>query len=866
MPDFFANFLNERVLDTVKRGGVAVRHLLRNSSDSNTANTTGKKDEAALLCAVKEGDVEAVKMLLSAGVNPNAAEAEGDTVLTLATKSGNAEVVKALLDGKADPQHNGDDSSIALFWAVRNKNESISKMLLDAGANANSSYYGDWATGCGKGDHVRVWTALKEAVTSGNVGLVRILLDHEADADISEYYEGHVSPLYLAVMTKSAEIAEVLLEEADADPNIGADCRIWGSWEYGTPLVRAVRNDDFEMARILLNFGANPHADEDSDPNLWSWVSDLDDSDRRRWEKLLLSPEKWEKKMTEELCLAAEQGRIDGVREALAEGVDFTPDRDGYTGMDAALHKAASAGHAEIVKVLLFAGANPNAANRNGWTALMGVGLKHPEVIKILLVAGANPNLADSDGLTILMRAALEGDSNVVRILLTADVDMEEEDGYYGGTALILAATKGRVEATKMLLSAGANLSAVNRDGWTALMHAAYEGHCEVAKALLLAGANPNALDKFGNTALDYAKGKDHPQYPRISLDWNHPEVVRVLEEAKAGLDKTDENGATNMIRAVKRGDAAATERLLSTGANPNAVDKDGCTALMYAARQGDAKSAGVLLSAGANSGMARKNNGATALIVAAERGHVAFVKMLTATGANPNAALNDGTTALIAAAQHGHVEFVKVLVAAGANPNAADKDGRTALAHAVRREHEDVVQALLSAGADANVADKSERTVLMSATRQGHSNIVRFLLSAGANPNAANVIGMTALDYAKKSQFSGLVNLLLNKGADPFAGKDDVGFVYLATNESMPGLVKIGMTKGDVDERIKELSGATGVPTAFKCVFAVKVVSPKKMEESLHNKYDFCRVRERREFFKIDWRAVKLYLEEITK
>ena len=96
---------------------------------------------------------------------------------------------------------------------------------------------------------------------------------------------------------------------------------------------------------------------------------------------------------------------------------------------------------------------------------------------------------------------------------------------------------------------------------------------------------------------------------------------------------------------------------------------------------------------------------------------------------------------------------------------------------------------------------------------------------------------------------------------------EEDVGFVYLATNKGMKrGLVKIGMTKGDVRERMKELSNNTSVPSSFTCRYFCKVRSPREVEELLHKKYHFCRWRSGREFFKIDWQAVKAHLQTIEE
>lgn len=84
-----------------------------------------------------------------------------------------------------------------------------------------------------------------------------------------------------------------------------------------------------------------------------------------------------------------------------------------------------------------------------------------------------------------------------------------------------------------------------------------------------------------------------------------------------------------------------------------------------------------------------------------------------------------------------------------------------------------------------------------------------------------------------------------------------EVGFVYLAINPNMPGLVKIGRTI-NVEARMIILSAATGVPGAFECVFSISVENPADVERQLHRLYNYCRVERRNEFFKVDWQAVR--------
>lgn len=79
----------------------------------------------------------------------------------------------------------------------------------------------------------------------------------------------------------------------------------------------------------------------------------------------------------------------------------------------------------------------------------------------------------------------------------------------------------------------------------------------------------------------------------------------------------------------------------------------------------------------------------------------------------------------------------------------------------------------------------------------------------------------------------------------------NEVGIIYILTNDSMPGLIKIGSTK-DIKERLKSLD-KTGVPTPFKLYYAIEIENYKQKERQLHQGYAKDRVRVNREFFRIE-------------
>ncbi|NTV60613.1 MAG: GIY-YIG nuclease family protein [Chlorobiaceae bacterium] len=82
---------------------------------------------------------------------------------------------------------------------------------------------------------------------------------------------------------------------------------------------------------------------------------------------------------------------------------------------------------------------------------------------------------------------------------------------------------------------------------------------------------------------------------------------------------------------------------------------------------------------------------------------------------------------------------------------------------------------------------------------------------------------------------------------------------IYVLTNESMPGIVKVGLTNESVESRITQLSAHSGVPLPFECYFAAEVIDCVKLEKTLHQLFSEARINPKREFFKIDPEKVVL-------
>jgi uncharacterized protein len=81
----------------------------------------------------------------------------------------------------------------------------------------------------------------------------------------------------------------------------------------------------------------------------------------------------------------------------------------------------------------------------------------------------------------------------------------------HGRTPLMMAAFGNHTEVVKLLIEAGADMEAKNRDGDTALIWALYSGKAEASQLLIDAGADVNVRNQMGKTAFDYAEKLGRP-------------------------------------------------------------------------------------------------------------------------------------------------------------------------------------------------------------------------------------------------------------------------------------------------------------------------------------------------------------------
>ena len=178
---------------------------------------------------------------------------------------------------------------------------------------------------------------------------------------------------------------------------------------------------------------------------------------QRRYDKMLVM----KRELEEQLIDSSTFGDVDVVGRLLSLGVDKDCESDsgdgsGYEG-GTPLYWAATNGHADVVRLLLDAGADLDKADVDGETPLYWASVKdHRDVVKMLLDAGADPDLANNkDEKTPLYQAAESGLEEVVKLLLHAGADPNKHDEE-GITPIYKAVQNGHMEIAKLLIKGGA--------------------------------------------------------------------------------------------------------------------------------------------------------------------------------------------------------------------------------------------------------------------------------------------------------------------------------------------------------------------------------------------------------------------------
>ena len=181
------------------------------------------------------------------------------------------------------------------------------------------------------------------------------------------------------------------------------------------------------------------------------------------------------------------------------------------------LHAAATQGDTVVIQQLLAEGADIEARDAQGRTALLRATRANKiEAATLLIEAGADVNAKDNIEDSPYLYAGAQGFNDILLLTLAHGADLQSTNRY-GGTALIPAAEKGHPETVKILLDAGVAVDHVNRFGLTELLESIVLSrggpvHQLIVDTLIQGGADVNLADDKGVTPLEHAQRRGYQE------------------------------------------------------------------------------------------------------------------------------------------------------------------------------------------------------------------------------------------------------------------------------------------------------------------------------------------------------------------
>ncbi|HEY8520023.1 MAG TPA: ankyrin repeat domain-containing protein [Gammaproteobacteria bacterium] len=494
----------------------AVLAALREGADVNARGLDGT---TALMWAAHHGDVELVKRLVEAGADVHARNVFGAFALSEAAMIGSAPIIEALLAAGADPNAANPEGETPLMAAARTGNLEAAELLLDAGADINAKE--QWG-----GQSALMWAAAQR-----QPAMVKLLIERGADVNArgavrqwerkvireprpKDMNQGGFTPLLYAAREGCIECARHLVE-GGADIDLPDPHRV-------TPLNMALLNLHFDLAAYLIEAGA----------------------DVNKWDLYGRTP----------LYMAADTNTLPTAGNG---SMVVLPSMDEHTALD-------------IARMLLERGADPNIQLKRrppyrnvpqdrGGDSILSFGATpllraaragDAPFVKLLLEHGALVDLPSNQGVTPLMAAAgveyglrvtrgrnrtEEGVLETMRLLLEAGADINarmvtEPQGQSAAHLLVIEQRLSDFSYDYRGRQVPSPRAVPHR---TALHGAAMKGFTRIVEFLVANGADLYAKDANGRLPIDLARGDYNEPFLRQAAE-PHPETVALLERLMA--------------------------------------------------------------------------------------------------------------------------------------------------------------------------------------------------------------------------------------------------------------------------------------------------------------------------------------------
>ncbi|KAK8375280.1 hypothetical protein O3P69_020329 [Scylla paramamosain] len=420
------------------------------------------------------------------------------------------------------------------------------------------------------------------------------------------------------------------------------------------------------------------------------------------------------------------------------------------------------------ILVFLRGGGDPNLRNHMGWNLLHLACLEgQTEVVEVLLDAGASVNSCTTDMCTPLHRASAHGHKTIVEMLLKKNAYINAQDKA-GNTPLHEAARGLHTGVVKLLIDKKADQYKANKKNQTFLqlvgqqmMSTVEAGDSEELMLWLDWGLSPDTKGNLHWSILHHACARGQIN------------IVSLLLERGASVGVVDSNRTTPLHTSSFHGHSRIVELLLEKEADVNATDLRGNTPLHSAVEGGHPQVINQLLGRGADTSIANNEGQVFThlvnefLVSAVHAGNPNQVTSLLKGTANPDSRDAYGFPVLCHAAFKGELLIADALLENGADPNQRDNEGRTAMHHAAYWGHLFVLKSLLDKGGSVTVVDKHGSTPLHQAAREGVEDVMIVLVGRRASLDAQDSEGNTPMHVAARWGQRKAVEFLQEKGAD---------------------------------------------------------------------------------------------------